>query len=237
MINVIDLLLVILAVVIIVLSAKKGFVASCLDAVSVVLSGFAAYKFFEPVAEWVYNLFVHDLVMTSFARALDDMSSKLTVPEKITGMIESLPQSAVKIAEGMGFSLESVIGTVNQSLANDKDAFISEVTDKIAYNIMITITEIIVFIALFVIICVLIRLFANFFSDNLKKIPLVGKADTLLGGVLGAVKGAIVLVVVTTVLYIIFSTAEAGSPLIAIGDSKLYNFLAGFNPVVTFFSK
>lgn len=237
MINIIDLLLVVLAVVIIVLSARKGFVASCLDALSVVLSGFAAFKLFEPVAEWAYNLFIRDLVRTSFARALDDMSSNLSVSEKVSGMIGALPESAVKIAEGLGFNANSLIGSFNQSLAADKDALINAVTDKIAYNIMITVTEIIVFIALFVVACLLIRLFANFFSDNLKKIPVVGSADTLLGGVLGAVKGAIVLVVVTTVLYIILSTAEAGSPLVAIGESKLYNFLAGFNPVITFLNK
>ena len=237
MINIIDLLLVILAIVIIVMSAKKGFVASCLDAFSVVISGFASYKFFEPVAEWVYNFCVRDLVKTTFARALDDMSSNLSFSEKVSGMIDSLPQTALKIAEGMGVNPKSLIGSINQSVASDKGAFIDVVTDKIAYNVMITITQILVFIALFVIICLLVRFFANFFSDIFKKLPLVGGVDSLLGGVLGAVKVAIVLVVVTSVLYIIFSTAEADSPLTIIGESKFYNFLAGYNPVITFLNK
>lgn len=237
MINIIDLLLVVLAIAIVVMSSRKGFVASCLDAFSVVISGFASYKLFEPVAEWAYDFFVRDLVKTTFARALDDMSSSLSISEKVSGMIDALPQAAVKIAEGMGYNAKNFAGSFNQAIAANNEALINEVTDKIAYNIMITITQIIVFIALFVIFGLLIRLISGFFSDYLKKIPVVGGIDALLGGVLGIVKGAIVLVVVTTVLYIILSTAEAGSPLTVIGESKLYNFLAEFNPAINFFSK
>ena len=102
---------------------------------------------------------------------------------------------------------------------------------------MITITEIIVFMLLFAAICLVIRLVSNFFSDNLKKIPVVGSADTILGGVLGVVKAVVILIVVTTLMYIILSTAKADSPLVAIGDSKLYSFLSGYNPVITFLNK
>lgn len=237
MINIIDLLLVVLAIAIVVMSSRKGFVASCLDAFSVVISGFASYKIFEPVSEWVYNLFVRDLVKTTFARALDDISSNHTVSEKVSIMIDALPQSALKIAERMGFNAKSFVNSFNQSLAADKDAFIEAVTDKVAYNVMITLTQIIVFIALFVVLGLLIRLVASFLSEYLKKIPVVGGMDTFLGGVLGLVKGAIVLVVVTSILYIVLSTAETGSPLEVIGESKLYNFLVGFNPAINFFSK
>ena len=237
MVSIVDVLIVVLAVVIIALSAKKGFVAACLDAVSVVAAGFASFKLYEPLSQKLYDFCIRDLVKTSFARALDDMSSSLSFLEKVTGMVNSLPETARLVAKGLGFNAESVMKTLNQSVASDNNALIELVTDKIAFNIMITFTEIIVFMLLFAAICLVIRLVANFFSDNLKKIPVVGSADTLLGGVLGVVKAVVILIVVTTLMYIILSTAKADSPLVAIGDSKLYSFLAGYNPVITFLNK
>lgn len=237
MVNIFDVLIVLGAVAIVALSAKKGFVASCLDAVSVVLSGFISFKFYEPISAKLYDLCIRDLVKTTFTRALDDMASTLSFQEKVTGMVNALPETAVMVAKGLGFKVESAISSLNQSAAVDEEALINLVTDKIAYSIMINITEIIVFMILFAAICFVIRLVANFFSGNLKKVPIVGMADTLLGGVLGFVKAGVILIVVTTLLYIILSTAEADSPLVAIGDSKLYNFLAGYNPAISFLSK
>ncbi len=233
MVNIIDLIFIVIAIVIVVLSARKGFVASCLDAFSVVISGFVSFKFFEPVAQWVYNLIVKDFMRTALVRAIEDTSKSASPAEKLNVMLAELPEGAVKLAQGMGINVNTLVSKINQSLASNEDVFIDTFSNEVVYPVMIFVTEIVVFIVLMIVSCLLIRAISNFFSDKLKKVPVIGSADTLLGGALGVIKCAVILVIITTVFYIILATAEADSPLIVIRDSKVYNFLAEYNPVIS----
>ncbi len=233
MVNIIDLIFVVIAIVIVISSAKKGFVASCLDAFSVVISGFISFKFFEPVAQCVYGVFVKDFMRTALVRAIEDTSKSASATEKINVMLAELPEGAVKLAQGMGINVDSLAAGINQSLSSNEDAFIAAFGDKVVYPVMIFVTEIVVFMILLVLSCLIIRAAANFFSDKLKKIPVVGNVDTLLGGVLGIIKAIVILVVVTTVFYIFLATADADSPLTVIRESQLFNFLSEYNPVIS----
>ncbi len=237
MVNIFDLIFVAIAIVVVVASARKGFVASCLDAFSVVIAGFVSFKFFEPVAQWVYDVIVKDFMRTALVRAIEDTGSNASAAEKINVMLAEIPEGAVKLAQGIGVNVNSLAATINQSISSDRDAFIDVFGEKVVYPVMIFVTEIVVFMILLVVSCLIIRAVSNFFSDKLKKIPVVGNVDTILGGALGLIKAAVILVAVTTVFYIILATAQDGSPLEAIRNSQLYNFLAEYNPVITFLNK
>ncbi len=230
--NIIDIVLIVLIAVIVILSAKKGFVASCLDTLALAISGFASYKLCAPVSQWAYDLFIGDLVKTEFRQALDDMSSTLPVRDKIAGMLEALPETAIKLVESMGVSIDNLSGTVANAFTYNDEQLIEAVANSVGQKIMMSITQVVVFIALFILITILVRLIANFFSNNLEKVPVVGQLDTLLGGVLGIIKAVVVLIALNVILYIVASTSEPGSSLEAIETSKIYLFLMENNPVM-----
>ena len=228
--NIFDIIVVAIILLIIVLSAKKGFVASCLDSFSMVISAFVAYVFSPKVADILYDMFIKDLVKTEFRQALDDMSSTLSVKDKVAGMIEALPETAVKLAESMGINLNNLVTGIIPSNA-DNEALIETVADTLAYNIMITLTEIVVFICLFIIATLLVRFVSSFFSHNLEKLPVVGKVDTLLGAVLGLIKAVVIVFAGSVIMYIAAQTAEPGSTLEAIKSSQVYMFMDEYNPI------
>ncbi len=230
--NIIDIVLIALIIVIVVQSAKKGFVASCLDTLSLAISGFVSYTFCQPIAQRAYDMFICDLVKTEFRQALDDMSSSLSVQQKVQGMLEALPETALKLVESMGISVESLSSSVMSSVTSSEEALIENVANTIAPKVMLTFTEVIVFICLFILVALLVRLFSNFFSHNLEKIPVVGQLDTVLGGALGVVKAIVLLAAVNVILYIIVSTSESGSPMEMIETSKIYLFLMEHNPII-----
>ncbi len=230
--NIFDIVILAVMVLVVVLSAKKGFVASCLDTFSLAISSFASYVLCPIVSEEVYNKLIRDLVKTEFKQALDEMSANLSIQEKISGMLNSLPETAVKLAESMGVDVNGASAALVSSVATNEEAFIDMVVDTFAYNIIITLTEIIVFIALFIIITILVRLISSFFSHNLEKIPFVGKIDTLLGAVLGVVKAVVLLFAGSVVLYIVAQTAEPGSMLENLEASKIYMFMNEYNPII-----
>ena len=229
--NIFDIVILGIIIFIIVMSAKKGFVASCLDSFSMVIAAFASYKLCAPVANSLYDMFIRDLVKTEFRQALDDMSASLPVRDKVAGMIEALPETAVKLASSMGIDVNNLSSTfVSGSATNE--TLIDTIADTLAYDILITFTEIIVFIVLFIVATLLIRFVSAFFSHNLEKLPVVGKVDTLLGGVLGAIKALVIVFAGSVLLYIIAQTADAGSPLDSVKSSQFYMFMDQYNPII-----
>lgn len=229
--NLFDIVVIAIVLLVVVLSAKKGFVASCLDTFSMAISAFVSYKFCTPVANSLYDMFIKNLVKTEFRRALDEMSSSLSVSEKIAGMIESLPETAVKLANSVGIDVNGLSSSL--AIGNTSDEVLIEtVADKLAYSIMITLTEIVVFVVLFILATILIRFISNFFSSNLEKLPVVGKVDTLLGGVLGLIKAVVIVFAGSVIIYIIAQTAEPGSALESIKNSQFYIFMEQYNPII-----
>ncbi len=228
--NIFDIVVVAIVVLVIVMSAKKGFVATCLDSFSMVISAFASYKLCAPVSNSLYDMFIKDLVKTEFRQALDEMSSSLSVKEKVAGMVSSLPETAVKLAKSMGIDVNNISSVVAQSDANN-DTLIETIADTLAYDIMITLTEIVVFIILFILVTLLVRFVSSFFSHNLEKLPFVGKLDTLLGGALGLVKALVIVFAGSVVVYIVARTSEPGPILDMVLSSKVYMFMDQYNPI------
>ena len=163
---------------------KKGFLSTVIDTFAVAISAVVSYKFFEPVAEGAYNLFVRDLVETRFTRVLDDVSASLSMTDKVNAMIEGLPPSAVKLAEAMGVNFGSLTASMSAGGNLSNDALIQLAVDKIGHPIMINITEVITFIAMFVVITIALKFLAGVFKKT-NDIPLLGKLNAGLGGVIG----------------------------------------------------
>ena len=230
--NIVDIILIVIAIFVIVSSARKGFVASFLDAFSVIISAFVSYKFTPAVADTLYQFCIRDLVRTEFRQALDDMSKNLSVGEKISGMIQSLPETAVKLAGSMGIDVNNFSSSLFSSAATTEEALINQVVDTIAYDIMISLTKIVVFIVLFIAASLLVRFISSFLSDILGKLPVIGGIDTVLGGALGIVKAAVIIFAGSILLYIIVQTAEPGSPLESIRASVIYGFMDQYNPII-----
>ncbi len=229
--NVFDIVVIAIALLVIVMSAKKGFVASCLDTFSMVISAFASYKLCKPIADSLYDMFIKDLVKTEFRQALDEMSSSLSVRDKVAGIKDTLPETAVKLARRLGFDVINITSALVPSTASN-DTLIETIADTIAYDVMITLTEIVTFIALFIVASLLVRFISAFFSNNLEKLPVVGKVDTLLGGVLGVIKAVVLVFAGSVLVYIIVQTADAGSSLESIRSSQFYMFMEQYNPII-----
>lgn len=227
---IIDILIIALFAVLVGLAYKKGFISTVIDTFSVVISAIISHKIFEGVAEKVYDILVRDLVETRFERVLDDISSTLSVSDKITAMIDGLPQGAVKLAQIMGVNFSSLKSSiVATNLSNDE--LIDLAVDKIGHTIMINITEVITFIVLFIVITIGLK----FVASMLKKandIPLLGKFNALLGGVVGLAKALAIVYIVCTAFYFIAGMSGAAPVVDAVNSSIIYGFIIENNPII-----
>lgn len=227
----IDVIFIAIVIFVIVSSSRKGFVSTLLDTFSTVISAVASYLLCNPVAEKFYEMFVHDLVRTRFLRVLDDINSGSAITEKAQAMIEGLPPMSVKLAEAAGLNMNSVISAISSGGNLTNEQLADYAVDKIGYDIMITIIEILVFIVLFIVIALLVRFISKFF-ENVNKIPFLGKINSLLGGVIGVAKAVIILFFACTVVFFIVSASDPNPLVDAINGSKIYMFVTENNPVM-----
>lgn len=228
---IIDILIVALFVVLVGLAYKKGFISTIIDTFSVVISAIASHKLFEGVAESVYNLLIRDLVETRFTRVLDDISSTLSVSEKINAMIDGLPQGAVKLAQVMGVDMTALSNSMNMSGGLSDDDLIKLAVDKIGHTIMINVTEVVTFVVLFIVIALALKLLAGLFK-KVNDIPLLGKFNALLGGVVGVVKAVAVVYIACTAFYFIAGMSGAAPVIEAVNNSVIYKVIVENNPII-----
>ena len=196
---IVDAIIIALIILVVVRSSKKGFVSSLIDAFSMIIASIASYMVTPKVAQFLYDSFIRSTVSKGFEKTLDEINSGAAINEKVDAMIASLPEGAVNLAQSLGLVNINTIGSsIHMSGAVDNTELISTVLNDIAYNVMITITKVIAFFVLFVLFSLILRVISKFF-ENINKIPLIGKLNSTLGGVLGVIKAAIIIVVVCTV--------------------------------------
>lgn len=229
---IIDIIIVALFVIVVAMAYKKGFLSTVIDTFALGISAVVSYMFCEPVAEGAYNLFVRNLVETRFTRVLDDISSTLSVSEKVTAMIEGLPPSAVKLAEAMGVNFNSLTLSMSSGGNLSNDDLIKLAVDKIGHPIMINVTEVITFIAMFILITIALKFLASIFKKA-NDIPLLGKLNAGLGGVIGVVKAAAIVFVACTAFYFIAGMSGAKPVIDAVNSSIIYGFIIENNPIVS----
>lgn len=228
---IVDIAIIALFVFIVVMGYKKGFLSTVIDTFALAISAVVSYMFCEPVAQGAYDLLVRDLVETRFTRVLDSISSTLSVQEKVSAMIEGLPPSAVKLADTMGVNFDSLALSMSSGGNLSDEALISLAVDKIGHPIMITVTEVITFIAMFVIITIALKFLVGIFK-KVNDIPLLGKLNAGLGGVIGIVKAVAIVFVACTAFYFIAGMSGAAPVIDAINNSKIYAVIIENNPIV-----
>ena len=215
---------------VVILSKNKGFVSSCLDSLSLVISSVVSFLFTKQVADAVYDFAIRDSVKTTFKNALDQANSGISMSEKVSAMVEALPEEARKLAGYAGVNIEGLKHGASYGSYTDEQ-LIEIVADKVAYDIMIVIVQAITFMVLFVLVSLLVKFVSGFLSDTLSKLPVVGKLDSGLGAVFGLLKGCLIVAALSVLFTIIVATAEANSPLLAIEESYIYGFLKSISPI------
>lgn len=229
---IVDAIIIAIIAIVIVRSSKKGFVSSLVDTFAMIIATIVSYMFTPEVSQFVYDSFIKNSVSKGFEKVLDDMNTNAAVADKVDAMIASLPEGAVNLADSLGIINLNAIGAgIHMPGFIDNNQLITTVLNDFAYNVMITITKVVVFFILFVLATLVLRMVSNFL-ENINKIPLIGKLNSTLGGVLGVAKALIIILVVCTVMYFIVSSSDNVDLVGAISDSKIYNFVTENNPLL-----
>ena len=241
----IDLILVGIIALCVKKGAKDGFAKTLVGffafAIAIVLAGVlcapAANLVYDkalktPIEETVYGAVTENFVGGELSGTADEIT------QFINEGIDKLP-ALIKDLTGIEEKKDAVLATVNELKSADVREITDEIVAKYVGPVIIRILSIFVFIILFVVLLIVCKLL----SKGLKlvnKLPLIGKLNAFLGGVLGVLQGAIIALIVAWVLVAV--TSDGGSlfgfiKAEVIESSLLLKTVATYNPLNTILSK
>lgn len=229
---VLDIILAGIFIVLVVGAAKKGFVLTVLEVVAIIAALFCASYISEPIAQTSYDMFIKGSVV----KTVNAEISEKKVPANLGDVaFEAIPDYAVSFAECAGIDTQSVKLSINNTISKAvQNGKTNEIGEKVEENcvrpIAVPAIRIILFFILFVILLLIFRLIAKAVS-KMVQLPLVGTLDTVLGGVIGALRGAAVLLIVSTVFVTMLSGGDSDFA-VAVRESKVIEFVNGYNPFI-----
>ncbi|MBE6748657.1 MAG: CvpA family protein [Ruminococcaceae bacterium] len=232
-----DLIFIGLAVALIVLAAKKGFIEALLDGFSAIIAGLFAYWFAEPASQFAYNSFVSNSIRNRLSNTLSGSSYEFsTLDESVPLLIEKIPESAINFASKFGFNINAVADSIIKSAPADKDALIETIMTNVTDKVMPQLTEAVTVVLLFIVFTLVLKFVIRLLNGVINRIPVIKETDKIFGAILGAVKAVVIILVVCTVLYFVASSSNDEQLVSIVNSSKIFEFVNNHNPLINIFN-
>ncbi|MBO5321011.1 MAG: CvpA family protein [Clostridia bacterium] len=203
---VLDLIVVAIIAFFALISAKKGFVRTLVEVVGFIAVILLANNVSPMLSETTYNKFIEPTVVEKVTESLGELDVLQMSQVEINQ--ESIPSFVYKIL-GEDFSLENFQATINENLGNGIENAMSEASQTVIKPVITEILNVIFVILIVTVLSVAVKFLAKFLN-KLFSFSFVGKANKVLGAVLGTVKGIAIAVIFCSVVALIVPLTENG---------------------------
>ncbi len=190
---------------------RKGFVKTVLSLAVTVISFVIAKEFAAPLADWINTNFIHDMGVQWLANLISD-----NITSGTQAVVDAIPQSVAEAVTAFANTkVEALVSGVTDSVQITAVAEKIYTAAELAFiNMFITAVS---FLVIFAISKVVLSIGASLIN-GIFKLPLLKGINKFLGGLAGALKGAVAVGIVCLVLY-----ASAG----ILADTPLYTAVNG----------
>lgn len=220
-----DIILIAVFLLIVNAAAKKGFVKSLLELVAVLAAFFLAVQISPVLSQKVYDSLLEEKIISAIAEKVNETD----FAEKTESFVSEMPEFIISASEAVGIDPQEVLGAITPQNGS-KEAFVSEITEKIAEPFVTGALTALFFILSVCLLFALFKYFAQLISKAFK-LPLVGTANKALGGALGAVKGVFVIIIAAAVLKLA-AAALGGTFAEAVSDSRVVGAVESVVPFI-----
>lgn len=236
----IDLVLVVIALLCIKKGSKDGFAKTIVSFAGIFIAIILAATASKPVANYVYTNFakapiesaIETSIETQLDKATESSPSAQQFLEGIEGAIEKFP-AFIKNALKTDDMQSQISDKIAQVYTANVSEFSQKITDTVVKPILIPVLSAAAFIIIFIVVFVICVILSKALKI-VNKLPLLGSVNSLLGGIIGFLKG---LVIVLIVNYIIVSVTSSGTDIFGIITSEtvqsslIMKNLASLNPL------
>ena len=184
--NALDIAVILLIAAVALISAKRGFIWSILNFAAVVLAGVLSKMLAAPASELFDQYFLHGKIITELYKILPEGSVSGQIGAGIESVLNELPLPVVAIAKQFGLYPDLSGGTQVLTVEGIEEDYI--------IPIIVGVLSVVAAVILFIIFCIVLKIVAravdHHFSDK-DKHKFISRTNTLVGGIVGVVKGVI----------------------------------------------
>ena len=211
---------------------KRGFVKSVIKLVGCILAVIVAGVLSPMVAGGIFDTFVSNGLQESMASQMTSADAESALAG-IRNMLDGLPEPVVNALESSGLGTpEQMLENVQESLSGGVEAVSQAVVVKVIRPVAVALLGALCFFILFILLIILVAVLANLIN-KVCSIPVLKQMNGALGAVMGALEGAVVVLVAVTVVQLIAASSAQDKWISSkdIQDSFLVSRIAQVNPL------
>lgn len=201
---VLDLIVILIIILCVVLSAKKGFVYAAVEVIGFVAAAAVALSFSAPLAEATYDKLIEPPIISAAERQNSESTS-----QAVNEVWDALPSFAASAAERAGITAEKLDEAVSEKLSSGVTAAVEAASGEVIRPVIVKLLSLVYSSAIMLLLFFAVKLIAKALN-GLLSFSIIGKLNRTLGGLLGAVKGVIFAAVFCTVIVLAVSFTENG---------------------------
>lgn len=216
---ILDLIVIAIVALFAFLSAKRGFVRTLIEIVGFVIVVLLANAVSGPLADYTYDKTVEPTLVKSVSGVVSESTSSISINmDSLPGIVKNTIGTDVltnfenSISDNLSSGAESAVASASQTIIK-----------PVVSGILSMIYILIISIVLLFVVKILARIINKMFSFSI-----IGKANSILGGVLGIAKGLVIAFIFCTLVALIVSFTENGFAIFtdtAINESHIFKLL------------
>lgn len=233
---ILDIVAVVLVVLCICWGYRAGFVKTAVKLLGFLLALLLAWGLSGPIADGMYDMFVRNSVQTTLNENLMAIDSPEDIEEGLRQTLDSLPDVVTNLMQNWGLgTTEEMASSVSNTLAETSQSAAEVIEGDIIRPLVTVLLRLLCLIILVILLLILVNILAAVI-DKIFKLPVLRTLNGLGGAVLGAAQGALIVLVLVTVLQAVGGAVEPGSifsPQI-VEQTYIIKHIAAINPLTGF---
>ena len=219
-------------------SYRRGFLQAAVHAVGFLAAGIVAFAGSRILSEACYQLFFRDSLSSALETAILNSAEGGDLAENIQLIIDSLPSMVQRLLTASGASADSLALQLGGAAQDSAEQLTSVLMETVLHPLIAAMLNGICFLILFGAVMILVRSLGKVLR-GVRRIPLVGPLNALLGGAMGLLEAAVVWYVIVIALHFIldisggFTWLNRDAMEEAVIFGRFYGFVLGTLPTIS----
>lgn len=198
---IIDLIAIGIIVLFAILSAKKGFVRSLIEVVGFILVMLFAVNVSPALADKTYDKFVEPSIIGSLENVnFENINTAAEIP--------ALPKT-VSALLGDNFNLSAFKEIISENISKGVTDAVTIASQQAVKPVVTDILSLLYTVIISVVLLFVVNILAKFIN-KIFSFSIIGKANRILGALLGVIKGIVIVSVFCTAISLLLSISPAG---------------------------
>ena len=222
-----DLVTVLIFLYMIVVGARRGFARTLVYFIGYAAVLFGAAALSEPAARWIFETLLRPSIVSGISEKLSQVQAEL-LPESLITFAQSVPEGVLGM---LGLDQEQLVETLHRLIENGGAGAARAITDSVVAPLAINLLKLVIFFLLFSAAMFLVRRLAGVFNE-VNRLPLIGPANQVMGGLVGAAQAALTLYIIAAILKLLVSFTSdglviqhSGGPLVLCSEALFHQTL------------